>query len=108
MILPELARCISMRLEQLGDRWILGTHPKRSAGQSHFAQSRAKDALPHDECGPTSRAALFTVVIRKTHTFVSNTIDVGRAVTHQAVGVATEIANSDVVTPNNEDVRFLR
>jgi hypothetical protein len=82
-------------------------HPHRSAGKSHLAQSGSKNALSHDECGTTRGAALFTVVISEAHTFISDTVDVGRPVSHQAVGVAAQITESYVVAPDDENVRFL-
>jgi hypothetical protein len=104
VILAELGGGIAQRLQQLGDGRILGTEPDRSAGDPDLAQTGAVDTLTGDERGSAGGAALLTVGVGESHPLVGDTIDVGGPVTHQAVAVATEAGDTDVVTPDDEDV----
>ena len=49
VVLPELPRRIPERLEQLGDRRVLGAQPDVGAGDADLAQAGAVDALAGDE-----------------------------------------------------------
>ena len=50
-------------------------------------------------------AALLAVGVGEPHPFLGEAVDVGRAVAHQAVAVAAEVGDADVVAPDDEDVR---
>src|SRR3954451_20947409 len=108
MVLAELAGCITQWLEQLSDGGILGTQPDRGGWQAHFRQSGAKYALPSDERGAARRTALFAVAVGEQHALVRDAIDVGCLVAHQAARVARQVGDSDVVAPDDDDVRLLR
>jgi hypothetical protein len=106
VVLAELAGGISQRLEQLGDRRILCGPADVGTGHADLAHPGAVHALSADERGATRRAALLTVGIGKPHSLVGDAVDVGRAIAPQAVAVATQIGDPDVVAPDHQDVRF--
>jgi hypothetical protein len=106
MVLAELAGGVAMRLEQLGDGRVLGTHPHGGARQAHLAQPRAEHALAHNEGGATRRAALLAVAIGKEHAFVGDAVYVGRLVAHHAPAVAAEVPVTDVISPDDQNVGF--
>ena len=105
MVLAELAGRVPQRLEQLGDRRVLGLQPHVGAGQPDLAQPGPEHALAGDEGGPPCRAALLPVVVGEPHPLGSDTVDVRRSIAHQPVAVAAQVADSDVVTPHDQDVR---
>ena len=49
VVLAELAGGVAERLEQLGDRRVLGLQADVGAGDADLAQAGAEDALPGDE-----------------------------------------------------------
>jgi hypothetical protein len=107
VVLAELAGRIAERLEQLGDRRILGPEADRRRRDADLAQPGAEDALAGDEGGAPRRAALLAVRVREPHPFVGDPVDVGRSVAHQPVAVAAEVGDPDVVAPDHENVRLL-
>jgi hypothetical protein len=104
VVLAELTRRVAQRFEALGDRRILGLQPDVNAGEADLGQTRAIDALARDERRPAGGAALLTVGIGEAHTFVGDAVNVRGAIAHQAIAVATEIGDSDVVAPDDENV----
>ena len=64
-------------------------------------------------CWPVSNAArlggarLLAVVVEELDPFASDAIDVRSLVTHEPVGVGTDIRDADVVAEDDEDVRPL-
>src|SRR5215813_7071494 len=108
MILAKLSGCITLGLQQLGYSWILALEPNRCSRNSNFRQPGAKSTLPGDKRCSSGGATLLSVGVGKQHAFFCEAVDVGCSIPHHAVTVATEILNSDVVSPNHEDVRLLR
>jgi hypothetical protein len=51
-------------------------------------------------------ATLLTVGIGEPHALGGDAVDVGGAVPHQAVAVAAEVADADVVAPDDENIGF--
>jgi hypothetical protein len=107
VVLAELAGGVAERLQQLGDRRILGLQADGRAGDADLAQPGPVHGLPGDERRPSSRAALLAVGVGEQHAFFGEAVDVGRAVAHQPAGVAAEVGLADVVAPDDEDVRLL-
>ena len=64
VVLAVLAGVVPERLEQLGDRWILGLEPELGPRQADLAQPGAVDALAGDERRAARRAALLAVGVR--------------------------------------------
>jgi hypothetical protein len=105
VVLAELPRRVADGLEQLGDRRVLRRQADGRAGHAHLAQPGAVDALPRDEGGPAGGAALLAVRVGEAHPLVRDPVDVRRAIAHEAVAVAAEVGDPDVVAPDHQDVR---
>ena len=108
VVLAELPRRVAERLQQLGDRHVLGLEADVHAGDADLAQAGAVDALAGDERRPAGRAALLAVRVGEPHPLVGDPVDVRRPVAHQPVAVAAEVRDPDVVAPDHEDVRLVR
>ncbi len=107
VVLAELPGGVAERLEELGDRRILGAQADRRRRDPDLAQAGAEDALAGDERRSAGGAALLAVGVGEPHPLVGDAVDVGRAVAHQAVAVAAEVRDADVIAPDHEDVRAL-
>jgi hypothetical protein len=107
VVLTELPRGIAERLQQLGDRDILGLEADIHAGHPDLAQAGAVDALAGDERRAAGGAALLAVGVREPHPLVGDPVDVRRPVAHQPVAVAAQVRDPDVVSPDHEDVRLV-
>ena len=108
VVLAELPGRVAERLEQLGDRRVLGLQADVRAGHPDLAQAGAEDALAGDERRPSRGAALLAVGVGEPHALVRDPVDVRRPVAHQPVAVAAQVRDPDVVAPDDEDVRLLR
>ncbi len=105
VVLAELTGGVPQRLEELGDGRILGGRKPTSApGTPTLLKPVRKHALAGDERRPAGRAAFLPVGVGEPHALVGDAVDVRRAVAHQAVAVAAEVADPDVVTPDDENV----
>ncbi len=107
VVLAELPRRVAERLQELGDRHVLGLEADGHAGNADLAQPGPVDALAGDERRAAGSAALLAVGVREAHPLVGDTVDVRRPVAHQAVAVAAQVRDPDVVTPDDEDVRLV-
>ncbi len=107
MVLAELSRHVSERLQEFGDRGILGAHALRSGRDAHFRQTRAIAGLPGDERRPPGGTGLLAVRIGEHHPFRGEPVDVWCLIAHQPAAVATQIRNTDVISPDDQNVRFL-
>ena len=106
VVLAELSGGVPQRLEQRRDRRVLGGHADVDARHTDFGQAGAIDALAGDERGAAGGAALLTVRVGEAHALGGDAVDVGGAIAHQSVAVATEVGDPDVVTPDDQDVGF--
>ncbi len=106
VVLAELSRSVSEVLKQAADRRIELAHPHRRAREAHLGQPRANAVLSGEERGATGCAGLFAVVMKKANAFLRDAIDVGRFVSHQPITVRADVADADVVAPDDEDIRF--
>ena len=57
--------------------------------------------------GSSSRTALLGVAVGKQHALVGQAVDIGRPISHHAVAVATEVRVSNVISLDDQDVRFI-
>ncbi len=108
VILAELGGGVALGLEQRGDGHVAGLKTLRGAGHTDFRIARSQTALTGNERGAPGRAALLGVGVGEPHAFVGDAVDVGRLVAHQAIRVGADIGLTDVVAPDDHDVRFLR
>ena len=106
MVLAELAGRVALVLEAGGDGDELLRHADRRARDADLGEAGAIDALPGDEGRASRRAGLFAVGIGEHHAFLGDAVDVGRPVAHEAVRIAAQIRDADVVAPDDEDVRL--
>ena len=107
MVLAELAGCITLGLEQGGDRRVLVGHPFRRPRKSHLGQSGANRRLAGDESGAAGGAALLAVIIGEERALLGDAVDVGRAVAHHTIVVGADVEQADVVAPDKDDVGLL-
>jgi hypothetical protein len=107
VVLAELPGRVAQRLEQLGDRDVLGLQADVGAGHPDLAQPGAEHALAGDERRTPGGAALLAVGVGEPHPLARDAVDVRRAVAHQPVAVATQVGDPDVVAPDHQDVRLL-
>ena len=108
MVLAKLSGSITQRLEQLGNSGILRRETDIGAGHTDLSQTGAVGALPGDESRPAGGTALLPVGIGELHAFMGDAINIGGAVAHQAVAVAAQVGDADVISPDDQDIRFLR
>ena len=108
VILAELPGGIAQRLEQLRNRRIFLPHAKVSTRHAYLGEAGAETALAGNKGRTTGCAALFGVVVGEHHPFLGDAVDVGRLVAHHTPRVSTDVALSYIVTPDNDDVGFLR
>ncbi len=106
VVLAELTRRVPERLEQFGDGRVFGGPADVDAGHPHLAHSGPVHALSTDEGCAARGAALLAVGIGESHALIGDAVDVRCAIAHHAVAVAAQIADSDVVAPDDEDVRL--
>src|ERR1700754_4276536 len=107
MILAELACRVAFILQKPGNGHDLLTHAGRRTGYADLREAGPHDALAGDEGRSSGCARLLTVRVGEQHPFVGQAIDVRRLVAHQAVRVAAEVGDADIVAPDDEDVRAL-
>ena len=107
VVLAELAGRVALVLERRGDGDDLLVHADRRAGNADLGQAGAIDALPGDEGRAARGAGLFAVGIGEHHAFLGDAVDVGRLIAHQAVRIAAQVRDADVVAPDDEDIRLV-
>src|SRR5262245_19353303 len=107
VVLAHLAGRISQWLQELGDGRVFLVETNRSGRQTDFGQPGAQSVLAGDERGSPGRAALLAVAVGEAHTLLRDAVDIGRAIPHQPVAIATEVGDADVVPPDDDDIWFL-
>ena len=107
MILSELAGGIAERFQQFGDGRIFLLQSDRRAGHPHLGEARADGVLAADEARAPRGTALLRVVVGEGHPFFRDAIDVWGPIAHHATAEMADVPHADVVTPEDQDVRFL-
>src|SRR6516164_4260394 len=108
MVLAELAGGITQGLQQRGNRRIVRFETYVSSRHSNFGKPGANWILAGDKGGASSRAALLAVVVGERRSFTADSIDIGRPIAHLTPVIVADIPPSDVVAPENENVRLVR
>jgi hypothetical protein len=80
--------------------------PTGAAGIPTFDSPVPVDALARDEGGAARGTRLLTIRVGEKHALLGQAVDVGRAIAHEAMGVAAEVGLPDVIAPDDEDVRL--
>jgi hypothetical protein len=106
VVLAELARGVAVRLEELCDRGVFGLQADRCPGEAHLAQPGPVDGLAGDEGGAARGAVLLGVGVGEHHALAGEPVDVRGSVPHDAVAVAAQVRDPDVVAPDHDDVRI--
>src|SRR6185503_15815701 len=104
MIFAELSSGVSQRLQKFRYGCILAFDTNSRPRNADFGETGSKAALSRNERRSTCRAALFPIGIRKQHSFIGQSVYIGCPVAHHAMTVTTEILNTDIVTPDNQNV----
>ena len=107
VVLAELAGRVALLLQERRNRHDLFGHADWRGRNADLRQPRAQHALSGDERGSAGRAGLLAVAVREQHALLRDPVDVRRPVAHQAVRIATQVRLTDVVAPDDEDVRLL-
>src|SRR4030095_4145552 len=87
--------------------WILRLQSEIRARESHFREPRADRRLTSDKRSSACRAALLSIPVSEKHAFFGDAVDVRSAVSHDAVVVRADIEPADIVSPDDQNVRFL-
>ena len=104
VVLAELAGGVPQGLQRGCDGRVLGTQPDVGTGHAHLGEPRSIGVLSGDEGRPARRTALLAVVVGEPGALGGDPVDVRGPVAHQAVAVAAQVADPDVVTPDDQDV----
>jgi hypothetical protein len=104
VVLADLRRCISVRLEQFGDRRILVLQALLCSWHPHFQQAGAERGLSQDERCPPGRAGLLSVVVGEKCALFGDAIDIGRASAHHAAMVGADIPDAHIVAHDDDNV----
>src|SRR5260370_20046239 len=107
VVLTELPRDVTLRLEQLGDGHVARLQTFLRAGQAHFEHAGAKARLACDEARAPGGAALLAVPVREQRAFFGDAVNVRRLVAHHALVVGADVPVTDVIPPEDQDVGFL-
>ena len=83
--MPNWPGGVTERLEQLGDGRVFLPAAERGAGEPDLGQAGTDAVLASDERRRGPRCSFARVVIGELHALLGETVDVRRAVTHQAV-----------------------
>ncbi len=107
VVLADLRCCITVRLEQFGDRRILVLQTLLGGGHPYFQQTGAERRLSQDKRGTSSRAGLLSVIVGEQRALFGDAIDVRRASAHHPAMVGADIPDADIVAHDDNDVRAL-
>jgi len=90
MVLAELTGDVTVRLQKLGDGRVFGAHSLRGGGDADLGEAGAVAGLPCDKRGASRGTGLLAIRIREPHSFLGDTIDVGRLIAHETVRITTQ------------------
>jgi len=104
MVLADLRRGITVRLEQFGDRRVLVLQALAWRPACRLSTSRCGMGSVRDERGTPGRAGLLGVIIRKESAFFAMRSILGVLSTHHAAMVRADIPDAYVVGHDDDDV----
>src|SRR5687768_9043535 len=106
VVLAELPCRVAEALHDGGDGSVGPLPAFLGSGQADLCHASAHRHVAADERGPAGGAALLPVVVGERHAFSRNAVDVRRPVAHHAAVVVADVPSTDVIAPNNEDIRW--
>ena len=107
VVLAELTGGVAERLQHFGDGRVFRVQPDRRAGHADLGQAGADRVLTGDEARAAGGAALLAIPVGEGRPFLRDAVDVGRLIAHHAFAVMADVPIADVVSPDDEDVRFV-
>src|SRR5262249_2196535 len=108
VVLAELAARVAKRLQQFGDGRLILSDALRRTGYGDGQQPGAERRLSKDKGGATCGAGILGVDVGEKRALIRDAVDVWCLVTHHATAVGTDVPKTDVVAPDDDDVRPLR
>jgi hypothetical protein len=106
VVLAYLGRQVTLGFDQFGQRRVLRLQSQRSPRQTHRRQAGAQRELPGNERRPTSGAARLGVAVGQCRTLGADAVDVGSRASHDSAVICLDVEPSDVVSNDQEHVRF--
>ena len=79
----------------------------RATGHADRQQAGAEGMLPENERRTASSTALLGIGVREQGPFLGDPIDVRGVVPHDAMVVGTDVVHTDVISPQDDDIRLL-
>src|SRR5512132_3508892 len=107
MVLAELTADVAEGFQYVSDRRVFRLQAKFGSGQPNFGQAGPNWRLARNKCGASRRAALLSVPVSEKRAFFGDAVNVWSAKSHDAVVVGADVVPADIVTPDDQNVRFL-
>src|SRR3990170_5005531 len=107
VVLAELAGRVTLLLEQVGDCRRPFGDALRRARHADGEQTCAERVLAEDERRASRGAALLGVGVGEQRALLSEAVNVGRLVSHDAEAVGADVMNPYVIAPDDDDVGLL-
>jgi hypothetical protein len=107
VVLAELSGGVAEGLQHFGDGRVFRMQSNRRAGHADLSQTGTDWVLTGDEAGAAGGAALLAIPIGEGRTFRPDPVDVGGRIAHHAHAVAADVPVPDIVSPDDEDIRFV-
>src|ERR1700693_3546122 len=106
MILTEFTRVIAKVTQEFRKRWSTRAKVGRATGQLWRNHARAKRMHPSEERVASGCATLFGVISHEDRAFIANTVNIWSLADHQPTMVNTRLHPADVISHNEDNVRF--
>src|SRR5580704_16287266 len=106
MVFAELAGRVALRFQHGGDRDGFRRNADWRARLADRGHARADWQFTHDEVRTARRTARLGVIVGEKHAFLRELVEVRRLAGHHAEAVGPDVRYADVVTHDDEDVRF--
>src|SRR4029453_12332548 len=107
MVFAELAGAVALIEQELGERRGARSQIRNGARQLWQDHARAVRMHSGEEGGAPGRAARLGVVVHEHAAFVRDPVNVRCFTDHQAAVIAARLHPADVVTHDEQDIRFL-
>src|SRR5262249_7605688 len=106
MVLADLRRGVTMRLEQLGDGRIAVLQSLLRARHADLEQAGSEWMLSRDEGRPPGGTRLLPIVVGEERSFPCDAVNIRRSSTHHASVIGTDVPDANVIGHDDEDIGF--